>query len=127
MPPPVGPGSKYDRNSITVDRSSRTPKNTIAIVGPGTSLPSSALNDMSVLNAVDGPLQRHRNVPILSSDSLKTVSILAFAERLLLAINGPERAFRSRPVYPRKQTLGAWMSVNGGKADIICRRGFGCF
>ena len=34
------------------------------------------------------PLQRHRDVPILSNDSLKTDSILAFAERQLLAING---------------------------------------
>ena len=30
--------------------------------------------------------------------------ILAFAERLLLAINGHEPAFRFRPLYPQKRT-----------------------
>ncbi len=50
------------------------------------------------------PLQRHRNVPNRKRDSLITGVILAFAERLLLANNGHERAFRSRPVYTPKQT-----------------------
>ena len=39
-------------------------------------------------DAVDGSPQRHRNMPNRNSDSLTTVAILAFAERLLLAING---------------------------------------
>ena len=34
------------------------------------------------------PLQRHRNVPIRNSDGTTASYILAFAERLLLAING---------------------------------------
>ncbi len=34
------------------------------------------------------PAQPHRDVPILSNDSLKSDAILAFAERPLMAING---------------------------------------
>ncbi len=44
-----------------------------------------------VLMRRTAPLQRHRDVPILSNDSLKTNVILVFAERLLLAINGHRR------------------------------------
>jgi hypothetical protein len=43
---------------------------------------------MSVIDAVDGSHQRHRNVPKRNRDSLITGVILAFSERLLLAING---------------------------------------
>ncbi len=65
---------------------------------------------MAVYDAVDGPHQRRRNVPIRDSDGRAASVILAFAERQLLAINGPERAFRLRPVYPRKQTSDKSMS-----------------
>jgi len=37
---------------------------------------------------VDGPTQRHRDVPKRNRGSLITGVILAFAERLLLANNG---------------------------------------
>ena len=40
---------------------------------------------MSGIDALDGPLQRHRNMFRGNRDSLTTVIILAFAERLLLA------------------------------------------
>ena len=43
---------------------------------------------MSEFDAVDGPPQRHRNGPISESDGTAASYILAFAERLLLAING---------------------------------------
>ncbi len=65
-------------------------------------------------DAVDGSPQRHRNVPKRNRDSLITGVILAFAERLFLANNGHERAYRLRPLYPRKRTfqLVPSMSVN---------------
>ena len=53
--------------------------------------------------------QQHRNVPILDSDGPTASAILAFAERLLLANNGHERAFRLRPLYTRKRTSWAEM------------------
>ncbi len=53
---------------------------------------------MSVIDALTAPLQRHRNVPKRNRDSLITGVILAFAERLLLANNGHERASRLRPL-----------------------------
>ena len=65
------------------------------------------------------PLQRHRNVPTRDSDGPTAGYILAFAERQLLAKNGHERAFRLRPVYPRKRTFDGFMSVIGGIADIF--------
>ena len=40
----------------------------------------------------------------------------------LLANNGHEPAFRSRPVYTRKRTYRLAMSVSSGKADAIRRR-----
>ncbi len=43
---------------------------------------------MFVVDAVDGPTQRHRDVPIRDNYGPATSAILAFAERLLLAING---------------------------------------
>ncbi len=43
---------------------------------------------MSSLEAVEAPIRRHRNVPKRNRDSQITGVILAFAERLLLAING---------------------------------------
>ncbi len=42
---------------------------------------------MTVFDALDGP-QLRRNVPIRYNDSPTASYILAFAERLLLAING---------------------------------------
>lgn len=46
---------------------------------------------MSDIDALDGPLERHCNVPIHANDSLKTEAILVFAERLLLAISPRHR------------------------------------
>ncbi len=66
-------------------------------------------------------------MPKRNRDSQITGVILAFAERLLLAINGPERAFRLRPVYTPKRTSDGIMSVNGGIADIIRVGVDGCF
>ena len=49
------------------------------------------------------PLKRHRDVLITDRDGPVPSAISAFSERPLLAINGHERAFRLRPVYPRKR------------------------
>ncbi len=51
------------------------------------------------------PLQRHRNVPIRDNGGLISSAILAFGERLLLANNGHERAFRLRLLSGMKRTL----------------------
>ena len=66
-----------------------------------------------------GSLQRHRNVPIRDSDGPKAGVILAFAERQLMAINGHWPACLKCPVYTLKRTFDGFMSVVGGKADII--------
>jgi hypothetical protein len=50
------------------------------------------------------PLKRHRDVLITDRDGPVPSAISAFSECPLLANNGHERAFRLRPVYPRKQT-----------------------
>ncbi len=47
-----------------------------------------ALAECPVLMRWAAPLQQHRNVPKRDRDSQITGVILAFAERLLLAING---------------------------------------
>jgi hypothetical protein len=43
---------------------------------------------MSGIDAVAGPLQRHRNVPVRFSDGLTASALLALSESPFLAING---------------------------------------
>ncbi len=67
---------------------------------------------MSVVDAVDAPLQRHRNVPILYNDGPKVGVILAFAERPLMANDGYEWAFRLRPLFARlRPVLGVKLTL----------------
>jgi len=63
-------------------------------------------------DAVDGSPQRHRNVPKRNRDSLITGAILAFAERLLLAINGHWRAYLICPLCPRNRTCNQRCPLN---------------
>ena len=54
----------------------------------GSSLDTALLFARLLLMRWMAPLQRHRNGPISESDGTAASYILAFAERLLLAING---------------------------------------
>jgi hypothetical protein len=60
---------------------------------------------MSVIDAVDGPPPRHRNVPKRNRDSLIVGFILAFAEGLLLAKS-------------RRQRLCCFTSAFGGNPAV---------
>ncbi len=59
--------------------------------------------------------------------SVTLIADPATADGSFWLIPAISRGRQQRPVYTPKQTSDGYMPVIGGKADIICRRGFGCF
>ncbi len=77
-----------------------------------------ALAECPVLMRWMAPSQSHRDVPIQSNDSFKTDTILAFAERLLLAKSSRQQVQSITSGLTPTADNEAALSVNEGKLVV---------